>query len=158
MGHIGLSSCQLPRKFIQQFLRSDPGRTDACTHGRTDGRTDGQTEPILRFHFVKKWSGIINKRFFRRNLWRLWSSSKDEGKIRSVESGIFHAGTPRVDIYLVAELKIAIKMVPSMRIWAAVGPRKRTHAHFMIAYATRLSLPTVKLFILKTKIINSNYA
>ena len=40
MGHIGLSACQVSRKSIQQFLRSDPGQTE------------GGTEPILRFHFV----------------------------------------------------------------------------------------------------------
>ena len=45
-----------------------------------------------------------------------------------------------------------------MRIEATVGPRKRTHEHFMIAYPTRLSLRTVKLFILKTKMIDSIYA
>ena len=71
---------------------------------------------------------------------------------------IFHAGTPRVDIYLVAQLKIAIKMVARMRIEAAVGLCKPTHAHFMIAYATRLSLPKVKLFFWKTKMIDSIYA
>ena len=43
MGHIGLSSCQVWRKSIQQFLRSDPERTDARTDWRTDGRTDGRS-------------------------------------------------------------------------------------------------------------------
>ena len=42
MGHIGLSSCQISRKFMQQFWRSDPGRTDA----RTDARTDGADSKI----------------------------------------------------------------------------------------------------------------
>ena len=37
MGHIGLSSCQVSRKFIQQFLRSDVVRTDGRTH-RADSK------------------------------------------------------------------------------------------------------------------------
>ena len=51
MGHIGLSSCQVSRKSIRQFLRSDPGRT----HGRTDERT----EPILKFH-LKRDSELLS--------------------------------------------------------------------------------------------------
>ena len=51
MGSIGLSSCQVSRKSIEQFLRSDPGHKHGQTHRRT--------EPILRFHFVKNWSGIL---------------------------------------------------------------------------------------------------
>ena len=55
MEHIGLSLCQVSRKYIQQFLRFNPGRTF--------GLADAQTQPILRFHFIKKWSGIKRGRW-----------------------------------------------------------------------------------------------
>ena len=46
MGHIGLSSCQVLRKSIHQFLISDPGRTDTRTHARTHARTHGADSKI----------------------------------------------------------------------------------------------------------------